>query len=247
MTLWPPWSTGRTSRDWCHGRSSSWWEEATHWQLVVRYDASDYLLKVRRASRSKVQMVRFLNVQITHTANLWLSVYTTPMWTTRGQKCRISSRHDCSSHVFFFFVCVCVCVRMQVSGLSVWIGRQLEPMSGLPPWAVTLLACLLVSAVTEFASNPATLTVFLPILSALVRHTLPHMLTARGVKEELLSVLAKLVLTSYWGDRQQPSHLTLHSPQIVPFPGVRKLFFSFWCFHELLGNMDAGQKSVQSI
>lgn len=57
----------------------------------------------------------------------------------------------------------------QVSGLSMWIGRQLEPMSGLPPWAVTLLACLLVSAVTEFASNPATLTVFLPILSALVR------------------------------------------------------------------------------
>ncbi|KAF4079416.1 hypothetical protein AMELA_G00177730 [Ameiurus melas] len=31
----------------------------------------------------------------------------------------------------------------------------------------TLLACLLVSTVTEFASNPATLTVFLPILSAL--------------------------------------------------------------------------------
>ncbi|KAJ8006527.1 hypothetical protein DPEC_G00108180 [Dallia pectoralis] len=55
----------------------------------------------------------------------------------------------------------------KVSGLSVWIGRQLEPMSGLPPWMVALLACLLVSAVTEFASNPATLTVFLPILSAL--------------------------------------------------------------------------------
>uniref|UniRef100_A0A8C9RDD3 Solute carrier family 13 member 4 n=1 Tax=Scleropages formosus TaxID=113540 RepID=A0A8C9RDD3_SCLFO len=55
----------------------------------------------------------------------------------------------------------------KVSGLSVWIGRQLEPMNGLPPWAVTLLACLLVSTVTEFASNPATLTVFLPILSTL--------------------------------------------------------------------------------
>ncbi|XP_044042758.1 solute carrier family 13 member 4 isoform X2 [Siniperca chuatsi] len=64
----------------------------------------------------------------------------------------------------------------KVSGLSVWIGRQLEPMSGLPPWAVTLLACLLVSAVTEFASNPATLTVFLPILSALVQHTRPLLL-----------------------------------------------------------------------
>ncbi|MBN3306353.1 S13A4 protein, partial [Amia calva] len=56
----------------------------------------------------------------------------------------------------------------KVSGLSVWIGRQMEPMSGLPPWTVTLLACLLVSTVTEFASNPATLTVFLPILSTLV-------------------------------------------------------------------------------
>uniref|UniRef100_A0A3P8WIL1 Solute carrier family 13 member 4 n=1 Tax=Cynoglossus semilaevis TaxID=244447 RepID=A0A3P8WIL1_CYNSE len=55
----------------------------------------------------------------------------------------------------------------KVSGLSMWIGRQLEPMSGLPPWTVTLLACLLVSAVTEVASNAATLTVFLPILSAL--------------------------------------------------------------------------------
>lgn len=194
MTRWPPWSTGRTSRDWCHGRSSSWWEEATHWQLVVRYDASDYLLKVRRASRSKAQMVWFLNVQIIHTANLWLSAYTTRMLTTRGQSYRGSSRHDGSSRArdwlkrlwvltrVFFSLCACVC--MQVSGLSVWIGRQLEPMSGLPPWAVTLLACLLVSAVTEFASNPATLTVFLPILSALVRHPLPHTLTARGVKEE---------------------------------------------------------------
>lgn len=90
---------------------------------------------------------------------------------TRGWKT------DCSiwecSHVFCLYVCV------QVSGLSVWIGRQLEPMSGLPPWAVTLLACLLVSAVTEFASNPATLTVFLPILSALVRHTLFHTLSLR--------------------------------------------------------------------
>ncbi|XP_078272593.1 solute carrier family 13 member 4-like [Rhinoraja longicauda] len=55
----------------------------------------------------------------------------------------------------------------KVSGLSDWIGRQMEPMSSLPPWAVTLIACLLVSVVTEFASNPATITVFLPILSTL--------------------------------------------------------------------------------
>uniref|UniRef100_H2ZWF5 Solute carrier family 13 member 4 n=1 Tax=Latimeria chalumnae TaxID=7897 RepID=H2ZWF5_LATCH len=55
----------------------------------------------------------------------------------------------------------------KVSGLSTWIGHQMEPMSSLSPWAVTLVTCLLISTVTEFASNPATITVFLPILSTL--------------------------------------------------------------------------------
>ncbi|CAH2276618.1 solute carrier family 13 member 4 [Pelobates cultripes] len=53
------------------------------------------------------------------------------------------------------------------SGLSLWIGRQMECLSSLPSWAVTLLACMLVSAVTEFVSNPATVTIFLPILCSL--------------------------------------------------------------------------------
>ncbi|XP_053575665.1 solute carrier family 13 member 4 [Bombina bombina] len=53
------------------------------------------------------------------------------------------------------------------SGLSMLIGRQMECLSGLPSWAVTLLACMLVSAVTEFVSNPATVTIFLPILCSL--------------------------------------------------------------------------------
>lgn len=76
---------------------------------------------------------------------------------------RVSERYDTTT------LSIPPVSTLQVSGLSMWIGRQLEPMSGLAPWAVTLLACLLVSVVTEFASNPATLTVFLPILSALVR------------------------------------------------------------------------------
>ncbi|ETE61384.1 Solute carrier family 13 member 4, partial [Ophiophagus hannah] len=50
------------------------------------------------------------------------------------------------------------------SGLSTWIGRQMLSLSSLPSWAVSLLACLLVSMVTEFVSNPATITIFLPIL-----------------------------------------------------------------------------------
>ncbi|XP_044534254.1 solute carrier family 13 member 4 [Gracilinanus agilis] len=53
------------------------------------------------------------------------------------------------------------------SGLSTWIGQQMLSLSSLPPWAVTLLACILVSVVTEFVSNPATITIFLPILCSL--------------------------------------------------------------------------------
>ncbi|XP_062054099.1 solute carrier family 13 member 4 [Lepus europaeus] len=53
------------------------------------------------------------------------------------------------------------------SGLSTWIGQQMLSLSSLPPWAVTLLACILVSIVTEFVSNPATITIFLPILCSL--------------------------------------------------------------------------------
>nr|KAF6320117.1 solute carrier family 13 member 4 [Myotis myotis] len=53
------------------------------------------------------------------------------------------------------------------SGLSTWIGHQMLSLRSLPPWAITLLACILVSIVTEFVSNPATITIFLPILCSL--------------------------------------------------------------------------------
>ncbi|XP_064011612.1 solute carrier family 13 member 4 isoform X2 [Pogoniulus pusillus] len=55
----------------------------------------------------------------------------------------------------------------KTSGLSVWIGHQMLSLSSLPYWAVTLLACILVSLVTEFVSNPATITIFLPILCSM--------------------------------------------------------------------------------
>ncbi|XP_066490546.1 solute carrier family 13 member 4 [Tiliqua scincoides] len=55
----------------------------------------------------------------------------------------------------------------KTSGLSTWIGKQMLSLSSLPSWAVTLLACILVSIVTEFVSNPATITIFLPILCSM--------------------------------------------------------------------------------
>ncbi|KAM4617413.1 solute carrier family 13 member 1-like [Discoglossus pictus] len=55
----------------------------------------------------------------------------------------------------------------EVSGLSTWVGHKMEPLSSLPVWVIVLIVCLMVTTVTEVASNPATITIFQPILSSL--------------------------------------------------------------------------------
>ncbi|XP_047276710.1 solute carrier family 13 member 1 isoform X3 [Homo sapiens] len=53
------------------------------------------------------------------------------------------------------------------SGLSKWIGNKLSPLGSLPAWLIILISSLMVTSLTEVASNPATITLFLPILSPL--------------------------------------------------------------------------------
>ncbi|XP_007504285.1 solute carrier family 13 member 1 [Monodelphis domestica] len=53
------------------------------------------------------------------------------------------------------------------SGLSKWIGQQLTPLGSLPVWSIILISSLLVTSLTEVASNPATITLLLPILAPL--------------------------------------------------------------------------------
>ncbi|NXY60695.1 S13A1 protein, partial [Callaeas wilsoni] len=55
----------------------------------------------------------------------------------------------------------------EVSKLSEWVASKLTPLGSLPLWLVILISCLIVTSVTEVASNPATITIFLPILSPL--------------------------------------------------------------------------------
>ncbi|XP_075413490.1 solute carrier family 13 member 1 [Tenrec ecaudatus] len=55
----------------------------------------------------------------------------------------------------------------EVSGLSQWIGNQLSPLGSLPAWLIILITSLIVTSLTEVASNPATITLLLPILSPL--------------------------------------------------------------------------------
>uniref|UniRef100_A0A8D1QJW9 Solute carrier family 13 member 1 n=1 Tax=Sus scrofa TaxID=9823 RepID=A0A8D1QJW9_PIG len=53
------------------------------------------------------------------------------------------------------------------SGLSKWIGNKLSPLGSLPVWLIILISSLFVTSLTEVASNPATITLLLPILAPL--------------------------------------------------------------------------------
>ncbi|XP_061183246.1 Na(+)/citrate cotransporter-like [Saccostrea echinata] len=53
------------------------------------------------------------------------------------------------------------------SGLSAFIGEQLEVLSSMPPWAMNLLLTLIIAMLTEVTSNSATTTLILPILANL--------------------------------------------------------------------------------
>lgn len=53
------------------------------------------------------------------------------------------------------------------SGLSAFIGEQLEVFSSMPPWAMNLLLTLIIAMLTEVTSNSATTTLILPILANL--------------------------------------------------------------------------------
>ncbi|XP_069852762.1 solute carrier family 13 member 1 [Dipodomys merriami] len=55
----------------------------------------------------------------------------------------------------------------EISGLSEWIGNKLSPLGSLPVWLIILISSLIVTSLTEVASNPATITILLPILSPL--------------------------------------------------------------------------------
>ncbi|XP_067450736.1 solute carrier family 13 member 2-like isoform X1 [Thunnus thynnus] len=53
------------------------------------------------------------------------------------------------------------------SGLSMWLGETLIPLQSIPPFAISILLCLLVAMFTECSSNTATTTLFLPILASM--------------------------------------------------------------------------------
>ncbi|XP_049636476.1 Na(+)/dicarboxylate cotransporter 3 [Suncus etruscus] len=53
------------------------------------------------------------------------------------------------------------------SGLSTWMGGQLQPLEALPPLLAVMLITSVIAFFTEFASNTATIIIFLPVLAEL--------------------------------------------------------------------------------
>ena len=57
------------------------------------------------------------------------------------------------------------------SGLSDYVGHQLSGLQSLPQWAMVVVICITVAALTEVTSNVATANILLPVLAAVARDT----------------------------------------------------------------------------
>ncbi|XP_062854513.1 solute carrier family 13 member 3 [Trichomycterus rosablanca] len=53
------------------------------------------------------------------------------------------------------------------SGLAVWIGGRLQPLAQVPPPVAVVLITAFIACFTEFASNTATIIIFLPVIAEL--------------------------------------------------------------------------------
>lgn len=57
------------------------------------------------------------------------------------------------------------------SGLSEWLGSQVEGLAGVPVWLLVLVACSGILLLTEMTSNTATAATFLPVASGVAAGT----------------------------------------------------------------------------
>ncbi|EDV21875.1 uncharacterized protein TRIADDRAFT_12696, partial [Trichoplax adhaerens] len=57
----------------------------------------------------------------------------------------------------------------ELSGLSNWLGQQMNVFSSLAPFLVQLLICIIICFLTEIMSNTATATIFLPLVGQLAQ------------------------------------------------------------------------------
>uniref|UniRef100_A0ABI7YJB5 Solute carrier family 13 member 3 n=1 Tax=Felis catus TaxID=9685 RepID=A0ABI7YJB5_FELCA len=102
------------------------------------------------------------------------------------------------------------------SGLSAWIGGQLHPLENVPPPLAVLLITVVVAFFTEFASNTATIIIFLPVLAELVR---------TGLLMNLMGVLLLSLAMNTWAQTifqlgTFPDWADIHPANITSLPSA---------------------------
>uniref|UniRef100_A0A8B9KGE8 Solute carrier family 13 member 3 n=1 Tax=Astyanax mexicanus TaxID=7994 RepID=A0A8B9KGE8_ASTMX len=60
------------------------------------------------------------------------------------------------------------------SGLAAWIGGHLQPLAQVPPAVAVILITAFIACFTEFASNTATIIIFLPVIAELAIRVKVH-------------------------------------------------------------------------
>ncbi|XP_004684806.1 PREDICTED: solute carrier family 13 member 5 isoform X2 [Condylura cristata] len=78
----------------------------------------------------------------------------------------------------------------EASGLSEWMGKQMEPLRTMSPAAITLILSLLIAVFTECTSNVATTTLFLPIFASMVK---------TGLMMNIIGVFCVFLAVNTWG------------------------------------------------
>ncbi|XP_008588171.1 PREDICTED: solute carrier family 13 member 5 isoform X4 [Galeopterus variegatus] len=78
----------------------------------------------------------------------------------------------------------------EASGLSEWMGKQMEPLHAVSPAAITLILSLLVAVFTECTSNVATTTLFLPIFASMIK---------TGIMMNITGVFCVFLAVNTWG------------------------------------------------
>lgn len=58
---------------------------------------------------------------------------------------------------------------VESSGLSNWMGTRLSGLRELPDWSFIAIACALVTFLTEFSSNVATASIFIPMVASIAK------------------------------------------------------------------------------
>lgn len=108
----------------------------------------------------------------------------------------------------------------ETSGLSNYIGQQLEVVKQFSPTFILSIVVIIATFATEVSSNTAVVNILLPVLAKMVRNVLKPRNPRKNV---VVSLIKRLFSVSYYQSESPLFDVTRHRLQ-------------FLCFHATCGN-----------